>query len=216
MKYIWIIGQRIDNNSYSINFLFTNFTSQILIDTLLKNRTNNNQSNDTNYGDKQLKIIRFSLFNNNGQFLNEYLSTIISPWQRNIIKIALNMLRYTAASTLLPKQHRMLSYFDSITTTKDGDFENTSRPEGRAIAAKILALSNAISAGAKAWTDVVNAFKTSSSTTVTRITRFGFNHFAQKSTVLKAINIPASRATEFINAITIDYNLPSKGALHLD
>ncbi|CAF3934040.1 unnamed protein product [Rotaria sp. Silwood1] len=42
-----------------------------------------------------------------------------------------------------------------------------------------------------------------------------FTHFDQKSTVLKAIDIPANKASEFINAIVIDYNLPSKGSFLL-
>ena len=203
IKYIWIVGQKIDNISYSINFLSVNITSQGLINTLLVNHTND---------DLILKIVRFSILSDHGQFLNEYLSTSITPWKTNITKIALNILRYTAASVLIPQKHRMLSYFDSLTNST-----MTSQPSRNrlGISEKIVALSNAISAGAKAWTDIVNAFKSSSSTTITRITRFGFNHFAQKSTVLKAINIPADRATEFINAVTIDYDLPSKGSFTL-
>ncbi len=76
-------------------------------------------------------------------------------------------------------------------------------------------MSKAVSAAAGAWKDIVTAFKSSRSTTITRIVRFGFNHFSQKSTVLKAINIPADKATEFINALAIDYNLPPKGSFVL-
>jgi hypothetical protein len=47
----------------------------------------------------------------------------------------------------------------------------------------------------------------------TRIVRFGFTHLSsEKSTVLKAINISADRAIEFINVVVIDYNLPSQGS----
>jgi hypothetical protein len=63
--------------------------------------------------------------------------------------------------------------------------------------------------------DIVETFKSSSSTTITRITRFGFTYFNQKSTVLKALDIPASRADEFIRALILDYNLPSKGSFML-
>lgn len=80
---------------------------------------------------------------------------------------------------------------------------------------KIFALSEAISAAAGAASDVINALKTTFYTTVTNIVRFGFTRFAQNSTVLKAIDIPADRATEFINALAIDYNLPSKGSFVL-
>ncbi len=80
------------------------------------------------------------------------------------------------------------------------------RAKPRTIMAEVMALSK----------DVVSVFKSSSSTTITRITRFGFNCFNQKSTVLKAIDIPARRADEFIRALIIDYNLPSKGSFMLD
>jgi hypothetical protein len=116
-----------------------------------------------------------------------------------------------AASTLIPQKNRLLSYFNPITIST-GMNDVT---ESRTLAAKILALSYAISAAAQAWKDIVSAFKSSSSTTITRIIRFGFTHFSQKSTTLKAINIPVDQPTEFINAIVIDYNLPPKGSFAL-
>ena len=215
MKYIWIVGQRLDNTSYSMNFLSVNFTSQLLINTLLSNDTNIDQSSNTTDENNQVKIVRLSMLNDQGQFLNEYLSTLITPWKISTARIALNILRYSAASTLLPRQNRMLSYFDSETISTSGDNQPANVPQGRAISATILALSSAITAGANAWTAIVNAFKTTSSTTVTRITRLGFTHFAQKSTVLKATNMPADRAAEFVNALVIDYNIPTNASFTL-
>ncbi|CAF1197291.1 unnamed protein product [Rotaria sordida] len=83
------------------------------------------------------------------------------------------------------------------------------------IARTAILTDNALSSVAKSWKDVVSSFKTSKSTTITRITRFGFAHFDQKSTVSKAIDIPANKASEFINAIVMNYNLPSKGSFLL-
>ncbi|CAF1492907.1 unnamed protein product [Rotaria sp. Silwood1] len=215
MKYIWLIGQTLDNSTYSINFIFVNITSQRLIHTLLSNDTNIDESDYMVDNNKQLKIVRTSVLNDLGEFLNEDLLTLITPWQLKTTKIALNILRFIAASTLIPQKNRMLSYFNSeiISTRINGN--NIYHSQSRTIAEKILALSKAVSAAATAWKDIVSAFKSSSSTTITRTVRFGFTYFSQKSTVLKAIDIPADKATEFINAVIIDYNLPSKGSFML-
>jgi hypothetical protein len=200
IKYIWILGQTLDNSTYSINFLSVNITSQILIDTLLSNGTNTNETN------QQIKIVRTSTLNDRGEFFDEHLLTLITPWQLETTKTALNILRFTAASALIPQKHRMLSYFNSVPNNV---------PESRSISEKIIALSKAVSAVAGAWKDVVTALKSSSSTTITRIVRFGFTHFSQKSSVLKVMNIPADRATQFINALIIDYNIPPEGSFAL-
>ena len=215
IKYIWILGQRVDNSTYSINFLFMNMISKELINVLLSNGTRINQTGHIHNENQQLKVIRTSLLSDAGQFLEEHLSTMITPWQLKTTRIALNILRYIAASTLLPQKHRMLSYFNSkiIPLKLNGNVTNV--PQPRFLPLKILILSQAISAVADAATSVINALKTTSSETVTKIVRFGFTRFAQNSTVLKAIDIPADKAIEFINALAIDYNLPSKGSFTL-
>ncbi|CAF1198905.1 unnamed protein product [Rotaria sordida] len=110
----------------------------------------------------------------------------------------------------------MLSYFNPKTIApSELNNNNIYASQPRTLSEKIVALSKAVSAAANAWKDVVTAFKSSSSTTITRIVRFGFTYFSQKSTVLKAIDIPADKATDFINAVIIDYNLPSKGSFML-
>jgi hypothetical protein len=215
IKYIWMLGQSIDNSTYSINFLFVNITSQILIDILLSNDTNTNEFNNIIDNNKQIKIERTSILNDRGEFLQERLLTVITPWQLKTTKIALNILRFTAASALIPQKYRMLSYFNSITISSRMNRDSINTSESQGVSEKILTLSKAVSAAAGAWKDIVTAFKSSRSTTITRIVRFGFNHFSQKSTVLKAINIPADKATEFINALAIDYNLPPKGSFVL-
>ncbi|CAF4139391.1 unnamed protein product, partial [Rotaria sordida] len=88
--------------------------------------------------------------------------------------------------------------------------KNGDESKSRSLPAKIVALSQALSSVANSWKDIVNSFKTSRSTPITRIIRLGSTHFDQRSTVLKAIDIPANKASEFSNAIVIDYNLPLK------
>ncbi|CAF3842777.1 unnamed protein product [Rotaria sordida] len=216
IKYIWLIGQTVDNSTYSINFLFINITSQQLINRLLSNNTNANESDYTVDYNKKLKVARTSILNDYGEFLNEDLLTLITPWQLKTTKIALNILRFVAASTIIPQKNRMLSYFNPKTISpSELNDNNIYASQPRVLSEKILALSKAVSAAANAWKDVVTAFKSSSSTTITRIVRFGFTYFSQKSTVLKAIDIPADKATDFINAVIIDYNLPSKGSFML-
>ena len=212
MKYVWIIGQTVNNLTYSMRFLVLNITSQALIDTLLSNDTITDESD---YQSKRLNIARLSTLNDRGEFLHEDLLTSITPWKLKITKIALNILRFIAASTLVPQKHRMLSYFNPEIISPQLNHSSIHVPESRMISADIIALSKAVSAAAKGWKDVVSAFKTSSSTSITRIVRFGFDHFSQKSTVLKAVNIPASRTPEFINAVIYDYNLPPNGSFML-
>ena len=50
---------------------------------------------------------------------------------------------------------------------------------------------------------------------MTKIFHFGFRRCPQDSIIYKAIDIPADEATVFINALVIDYNLPSKGSFTL-
>jgi hypothetical protein len=212
IKYIWIVGQEVNNSSYSMNFLCINITSQILINTLLSNDPNINQTHSMPYGNEQLKVERRSTLNDDGQFINEHLLTMITLWQLRTTKTAMNILRFVAASTLIPQGPRMLSYFSPETITPGTNFDGIPASESRAIAATIIALSKAVSAAASAWKDIVSAFKSDSSTTITRIIRFGFKYFNEKSTVTKAMNIPADKATEFIKAMVIDYDLPAKGS----
>jgi hypothetical protein len=44
IKYICVVGQNIDNITYSINFLFENIISQVLINTILSNGINIDES----------------------------------------------------------------------------------------------------------------------------------------------------------------------------
>ncbi|CAF1494856.1 unnamed protein product [Rotaria sp. Silwood1] len=209
IKYIWILGQNLDNLTYTMNFLYLSITSRSLIETLLYNNTNNNAGNN-----EQMKIARTSTLGDSGEFLNEHLSTLITPWKLKTTNIALNILRFIGASVLVPQKHRMLSYFNPKIISPETNSNGINGHEPRFVD-KIIALAQAVSAVTKAWKDVVSAFKTSSSTTITRITRLGFTYFHQKSTILKAIDIPADKVPEFINAIIIDYNLPSKGSFML-
>ncbi|CAF3662523.1 unnamed protein product [Rotaria sp. Silwood1] len=209
IKYIWILGQNLDNLTYTMNFLYLTITSRSLIETLLYNNTNHNAGNN-----EQMKIARTSTLGDSGEFLNEHLSTLITPWKLKTTNIALNILRFIGASVLVPQKHRMLSYFNPKIISPETNSNSINGHEPRFVD-KIIALAQAVSAVTKAWKDVVNAFKTSSSTTITRITRLGFTYFHQKSTILKAIDIPADKVPEFINAIIIDYNLPSKGSFML-
>ena len=200
IKYIWILGQNLDNLTYTINFLSLNITSQSLIETLL---------NNTNDKNKQINIVRTAILTDSGEFLSEHLSTLITSWNLKTTNIALNILRYIGASVFIPQKYRMLSYFNPKIVSPD---VNNLQPR---FVDKIVALAQAVSAVANAWKDVVSAFRSSSSTTITRITRLGFNYFNQKTIVLKAIDIPANKVNEFINALIFDYNLPTKTSFQL-
>ncbi|CAF2992268.1 unnamed protein product [Rotaria sp. Silwood2] len=207
IKYIWIIGQQNDNSTFTIHFLYSYITSKLLIRQLLANISNE---------DRQLKILRTSTFDDNGEFLKEQLSTYITTWQVKTTHIALNILRFIGATKLVPvNRYRMLSYFNPEILSPKNMSNIIDRSEPRSISAKIIALSQAVSSATKAVKDVIDTIKSSSSTTITRVTRFGFNYFNQKSSVLKAMEIPAARAEQFIQALILDYNLPSKGSFML-
>ena len=79
MKYIWILGQRVDNATYSLNFLFMDIISKELIHTSLSNGTHVNQTDNINNDQKQLRIVRTSFLSDAGQFLDEQLRTLITP-----------------------------------------------------------------------------------------------------------------------------------------
>ncbi|CAF1455951.1 unnamed protein product [Rotaria sordida] len=210
MKYIWILGQSLDNSTYTINFLFLNITSQSLIEKLLYN-----QSMNTNDHKSKTNIVRTSVLTDDGKFWRENLITLVTSWQLKITTTILNILRFIGASVFVPKTHRMLSYFNPITLSPETFTNSMIHKESRTLAAKIIALSQAVSAAAKAWKDIVSALQSSSSTTITRIIRLGFTYFHQKSSTFKVIDIPANKVDEFVNAIIFDYNLPSKGSFML-
>ncbi|CAF1390506.1 unnamed protein product [Rotaria sp. Silwood1] len=215
IKYIWIIGQNYDNTTYTIHFLHLNISSQALIQTLLCNTTNNSTPCSEENLNNQLDIARTAILADNGQFLDEKISKMITPWKLTTTNVVLNILRFMGGSVFNPKQYRLLSYFNPRIISPEDKQKDDDESHSRTLPAKILALSQALSSVANSWKDIVNSFKTSKSTTITRIVRLGFTHFDQKSTVLKAIDIPANKASEFINAIVIDYNLPSKGSFLL-
>ncbi|CAF4100168.1 unnamed protein product, partial [Rotaria sordida] len=113
IKYIWILGQLIDNSTYTINFLSVDITSKTLIKILLLNTTTNSISSHMINKNKQLNIVRTSTLSSNGEFFNEHLLTSITSWQKNTTRIVLNMLRFLGATILVPQRFRMLSSFDT-------------------------------------------------------------------------------------------------------
>jgi hypothetical protein len=215
IKYIWIIGQTVDNSTYTLNFLTVSITSKVLLETMLFNNTKNNHHSGGNDSPNQVNIVRTSTLTSSGQFINENLPTLITPWQQKTTQIVLNMLRFIAASVLVPQKSRMLSDFnvEVIQPGTNSDI-NSNRPSSKFFD-EITALASGISSVTNAIKGVISLFSSSSSTTIQRIARFGFNYFQQKSTVLKAMGIPSSQAQEFINAVVIDYNLPSAGSFAL-
>ncbi len=74
---------------------------------------------------------------------------------------------------------------------------------------------SSISSYANAAKLVIETLKSSKSVTIQRVIRFGFDYFNQKSTILKVIDIPRQYVNEFVNAVILDYDLPSKGSFML-
>ena len=215
IRYIWVFWQATSNSTYALNFVSLNITSKILIETMLSNNTKDTDPSSAVGSTKQLNIVRTSTFASNGEFLNENLLKQITPWQQNTTRTVLNMLRFLTGSVLVPQKFRMLSYFDPEIVLPGTKFNNSGVHRQRNIALKIKALASAVSVAASATKDVINTLKSSRSTTITRIVRFGFNYFNQRSTMLKAIDIPGDRVNEFVNAVIMDYNLPSRGSFML-
>ena len=220
MQYIWILAQMIDNGTYSVSLLSVNITSQILTNVILSNGTVIDIPETAlppQY--QQLNIVRTSTFNDQGKFLDERLLTVVAPWQLQKTKTILNILRFIGGSALVPQKPRMLSYFDSqinASPLNNNHNETLRTPQGRgAILDKVNTLSSAVKSAADAWKSVADAFKTKTSKTMDRTVRFGFRYFQQKSTTLKAFNIPSTRATKFLNAVALDYELPSQGSFAL-
>ena len=219
-RYIWILAQVIGNGSYSVNFLSVNITSQILTNVLLANGTEieiPEAALPSKY--QQLNIVRTSTFNDQGKFLDERLLTVVAAWQLQKTKTILNILRFIGGSALVPQKPRMLSYFDSQINASPSDSnrnETRKTPQGRgAILDKVNALSSAVKSAADAWKSVAKAFKTKTSKTVERTVRFGFRYFQQKSTILRAFNIPSTRAPKFLKAVALDYDLPTQSSFLL-
>lgn len=210
IKYIWLIGENMNNMSYTINFLHLNINSHILL-------FNNTNTSEITNSSEQLKIIRTSSLTSSGEFTDERLMTMMAPWIVQKTRIILNILRFISASTLAPKEHRLISHFQSDLNTSN--FNRNGAPNGSSttssLSNKISTLTQAISSIASTFQSIINVFKSSSSTTINRIIQTGFTSFQQKTRVLKIINMPADRATEFVNAVSMDYNLPSEGSFML-
>ena len=215
IKYIWTVAQQISNSTYSLYFLSMDITSKALIQRMLSDNREGAPSSRPAAMARKLNLVRLSTFASNGEFLDETIMKQTAPWPHKSMRIVLNMLRFLTASVLVPQKFRMLSSFDPEIVLPGTNVSNGATNQPRSLALKIQALASSISAAAAATKDVINTLKSSRSTTITRIVRFGFNYFNQRSTLLKAIDIPASRVDEFINAVILDYNLPSKGSFML-
>lgn len=215
IKYIWIISQAIDNSTYAVNFLLLNTSSRVFTESLRSNQSETTTIPTTIDQTNQLNIVRVSDFTSYGEFLNESLLTLKAPWEKNTTRTVLNMFRFIAASALVPQKFQMLSKFDIEVISPTAIEDNAALNEPRTLDLKILALAKSISAIANAAKDVIDVLKSSKSVTIQRIIRFGFNYFNQRSSVLKAIDIPYNRTQEFINAIIQDYNLPSRDTFNL-
>ena len=137
-------------------------------------------------------------------------------WKTKTTRIVLNILRFVGASAFVPKEYRMLSQFNPEVISSDGkDSNNLNRPIPRAAPAAILALGQSITTLTSAWKSIVSAFKSTSSTTIQRVVRFGFSQYHQRSRVLKAVGVPADKVEAFTRALMIDYNLPAEDSLAL-
>ncbi|CAF0766438.1 unnamed protein product [Rotaria sordida] len=215
IKYIWILGQLIDNSTCTINFLSVDITSKTLIKILLLNTTTNSISSHMINKNKQLNIVRTSTLSSNGEFFNEHLLTSITSWQKNTTRIVLNMLRFLGATILIPQRFRMLSSFDTEIIMPKIYRNNANQTESNGVTDKIKALANSVSTVVGTFKEIIQTLKTSKSMTIERIIRFGFTYFNQKTTILQAIDIPRANANEFVNAVIMDYNLPSKGSFML-
>ncbi|UJR11906.1 hypothetical protein I4U23_016084 [Adineta vaga] len=181
----------------------------LLINTLLSN-----QSKDLDTNKQQFNIIRISKFNQYGEFFDENLLTRYPLWKSETTKIVLNMFRFIAAVKLNPEKPRLLSAFFENQLNNNNNHHHHRERRG-AFLDKVNALSNAVKNAAEAWKSIAGALKTSTSKTIERTTRFGFTYFQQKSTVLQVMNIPSKRAEQFLNAIQIDYDLPTKASFML-
>ncbi|CAF3756846.1 unnamed protein product [Rotaria socialis] len=213
IKYVWILGEKMNNLTYTINFLYMEINSQVLIETVLPNNTNTSQIVQ---GSKQLKIVRTATLTDDGHFIQERLLTPQTTWTLQTTKVALNILRFISASTLAPQRNRMLSYFQPEIISKSHNRNSNDDTTSSNSIDKISTLANAISSIAKVAKEIFSIFKSSSSSTIiNRTMQAGFKHFDQKTRILKVLNMPAERATEFVNAIIMDYNLPSQGSFML-
>ncbi|CAF4062384.1 unnamed protein product [Rotaria sordida] len=125
------------------------------------------------------------------------------------------MLRFLGATILVPQRFRMLSSFDTKIIMPKIYRNNANQTESNGVTDKIKALANSVSTVVGTFKEIVETLKTSKSETIERIIRFGFTYFNQKTTILQAIDIPRANANEFVNAVIMDYNLPSKGSFML-
>lgn len=215
IKYVWMLGQVIDNSTYTINLLSLNITSKKLIQTMLMSNASKAISFQQASSIKKLDLLRTSTLSSSGEFFNEYFLTSIVPWDQITARIVLNMLRFLGATVFVPQKFPMLSQFN-LEVILPGTYRNNDGSRNSlSISDKVQALTKSISTAISTVGAIIETLKSSKSVTIQRVTRFGFNYFNQKSTVLKAIDIPNSRVNEFINAIILDYNLPSKGSFML-
>ncbi len=80
IKYVWILGQLLDDWTYAINFLSVNITSKSLVETMLLHTTAKFVSSLTINKGKQLNIVRTSTLAAVGDFSNERFLTSVTAW----------------------------------------------------------------------------------------------------------------------------------------
>jgi len=84
-----------------------------------------------------------------------------------------SVVHFISGSAIAPKKHRMLSSFHRDMQVID--------PKSLAVPSKIGMLIDAISATVRLATDIAKFFKSSTSTTIKQMIRFGLTYFEEKS-----------------------------------
>lgn len=215
IQYVWILAEKKNDSTCSVYFVYLKIDSKSVINTLF-NVTNKTKPNVIST--QKLHIIRTSKLNDDGKFSQERSLKSLSPWKVNVTNVALEIMRFTSAGLLVPSRHRMLSQFNPDVILPENNFQSTKNGNTRGLTSilnPIKSLTDAISGVAKTWKDLVSAFKTTKSGTVSNTIRFGFKYFQQKSHILKVMNIPAARVQSFIDAIQWDYDLPTRASFVL-
>jgi len=165
-------------------------------------------------------ISRVSTPQVDGRFKNAVFDSLKSPWAENTTSVALDLLRYVAAQVVVgasPPPYRSLIGFDDyewpLTPLTVEDVQSLRRQALESSGdipawTALSSLTNAVKEFTSVWGDIVNVFKTSSKTEVRQLIRLGFNHFMEKSTVMKAFGLPADKVSAFEDLMVPAFDIP--------
>lgn len=196
--YTWLVGGMTSSNGVVMHNIYLISSQANNIVNLLNNSLSN--------------VFRTAVLRESGAFAGEAFPVFNSPWTQVQTGTVMDFLRQNGGAQLIqgsPKGSTQANPYLIPVNGPQDIAEMRAKRAGLGDATDPFDyIENAIKGFCSAWQDIANSFKTVTSTSITRIIRFGFTYFHELSTVNRA-TVPSAQLQQFFNMLSPALNLPS-------